>query len=222
MKTLTSNQQPKTRTANGHLNAAFCAFGGLGAEVLVLMAETAVYGQPSGSWPVAYQLIHWTITCMIWGLTGLLLLRQLPACLKGALDKNPDKKQLLLAAAIFAVSVVYTTWAWNGWKPAIELSALGAVKFLFQYVYYAFESLLVTLIIAHGQLAFESRFAGCARIPSGGMLLAATWGLVHIATQGAATGIFTVVQSLLFGSVYLVFRKNFQISYLVIMLMFML
>ena len=218
MKTLTSKQTANTHTANDHLNAAFCAFGGLGAEVLVLMTETAVYGQSSGTWSLTNHLIHWSITCLIWGLTGLLLLRQLPACPKDA----PDRKQLLFAAAIFAVSILYTTWVWNGWKPAMELSSLGWTKFIFQYVYYAFESLLITLIIAHGQLAFENRFAGLSRVPYGGLLLASTWGLVHIATQGSATGIFTVVQSLLFGSIYLALRKNYKFSYIAILLMFML
>lgn len=50
MRTLTSKQRTKTNTANDHLNAAFCAFGGLGMEVLVLIAETAVYGQSSSTW----------------------------------------------------------------------------------------------------------------------------------------------------------------------------
>ena len=218
MRTLTSKQRTKTNTANDHLNAAFCAYGGLGMEALVLIAETAVYGQSSSTWTTANHLIHWTITCLVWGLTGLWLLRQLPACPKDA----PGRKQLFFAAVIFAVSIVYTTWSWNGWKPAIEWSGLGPIKFLFQYLYYAFEILLVTLLIAHGQLAFEIRFSGCSRIPSGGILLAATWGLVHIATQGSATGIFTVVQSLLFGSMYLVLRKNYIISWLAITLMFML
>ena len=60
MKTLTSKQTANTHTANDHLNAAFCAFGGLGAEVLVLMTETAVYGQSSGTWSLTNHLIHWT------------------------------------------------------------------------------------------------------------------------------------------------------------------
>ena len=218
MRTLTSKQPADTNTANSHLNSAFCAFGGLGAEILLLMAETAIYGQPSSAWSATNHIIHWTATCLVWGLTGLLLLRQLPSGPKSA----PNRKQLLAAAAIFVVAIAYTTFVWNGWKPAKELSSLGWTRFLFQYLYYAFESLLITLIIAHGQLAFEIRFASLSRIPSGGIVLASTWGLVHILTQGSATGLFSVVQSLLFGCIYLALQKNYKISYLAIMLMFML
>lgn len=218
MRTLTSKPTAKANTANSHLNAAFCAFGGLGTEILLLIAETAIYGQPSGTWSAINYIMHWTVTCLVWGVIGFLLLRQLPSAPKTA----PDWKQLLAAAVIFVVAVAYTTFVWNGWKPVKELSSLGWIRFLFQYLYYAFESLLITLIIAHGQLAFEIRFASLSRIPCGGIVLAATWGLVHILTQGSATGIFSIVQSLLFGCMYLALAKNYKVSYLAIMLMFML
>ncbi|MEG2145054.1 MAG: hypothetical protein RRY06_00300, partial [Lachnospiraceae bacterium] len=59
-------------------------------------------------------------------------------------------------------------------------------------------------------------------IPFGGIILAVTWGLVHIFTQGASTGIYAVIQALLYGSVYMVFNKNYKITYIAIALMFML
>lgn len=197
---------------------ALYAFGGLGLEVILMMIETNVYGQSSGAWSVMKQLTHWIIISFIWGCVGMILAKQLPA-----LPQRETKiKNLAPAVIIIFASVVYTTIVWKGFKPAIEFSNLGAGRFFTQYVYYAFESLLTALIVAHGQTALENRFGRTKWIPYGGILLAATWGLVHISTQGAATGIFSIVQALLFGSIYMVFERDFKISYIAITLMFML
>lgn len=140
-----------------------------------------------------------------------------------AIPKWENKaKDLIPAVIIVFASVIYTTVAWNGFKPVIEFSNLGAGRFFTQYVYYTFESLLITLIVAHGQTALENWFGRTKWIPYGGVLLAATWGLVHISTQDIATGIFSIIQALLFGSIYMVLHKNYKLSYIAIAVMFML
>ena len=197
---------------------ALYAFGGLGLEAILMMIETNVYGQSSGAWSVMKQLTHWIIISFIWGCVGMILAKQLPVLPQ----RETKTKNLAPAVIIIFASVIYTTIVWKGFKPAIEFSNLGAGRFFTQYVYYAFESLLTALIVAHGQTALENRFGRTKWIPYGGILLAATWGLVHISTQGAATGIFSVVQALLFGSIYMVFERDFKISYIAITLMFML
>ncbi len=197
---------------------ALYAFGGLGLEVILMMIETNVYGQSSGAWSVMKQLTHWIIISFIWGCVGMFLAKQLPALPQ----RETKTKNLAPAVVIIFASIVYTTIVWKGFKPAIEFFNLGAGRFFAQYVYYAFESLLTALIVAHGQTALENWFGRTKWIPYGGILLAATWGLVHISTQGAATGIFSVVQALLFGSIYMVFERDFKISYIAITLMFML
>lgn len=53
-------------------------------------------------------------------------------------------------------------------------------------------------------------------------ILAITWGLIHIFTQGTSTGIYAVIQALLYGSDYMVLNKDYKISYAAIALMFML
>ncbi len=196
---------------------ALYAFGGLGTEGLLMAAETMLYGQSFGDWTPEKCITHWLLTCLIWGCFGIVLAKRLPA----APQKKLQKKNAVAAAVLACVSILLTSLAWNGFKPAIEAAHLGAGKFAIQYLYYAFESWLVLLIVAHGQLAFEHRF-GSRNIPFGGVFLAATWGLVHILTQGTATGIYTVIQSLLFGSVYIFLNKNYKLSYVAIALMFML
>lgn len=198
---------------------ALYAFGGLGLEVILMMIETNVYGQTSGAWSVMKQVMHWIIISFIWGCVGMVLAKQLPSIPH---DEAKTRNLLIPAIIIVIVSVIYTTIAWKGFKPAIELSNLGAGMFFTQYIYYAFESLLITLIVAHGQTALENWLGKTKWIPYGGVVLAATWGLVHISTQDIATGIFSVVQAALFGIIYMVLNKDFKLSYIAITIMFML
>lgn len=212
------NIRLKAKSSTDYIGYALYAFGGLGIEILLMMIETNLYGQTSGNWSTIKHIIHWSITCFIWGCLGIVLVRQLPAIPK----KSTKKKNMILAIIIIFVSILYTSLVWKGFKPIIELSNLGTAKFLIQYIYYAFESLLMMLIIAHGHKAFENWFPNIKIIPFGGILLAITWGLIHIFTQGASTGIYAVIQALLYGSVYIVLNKDYKISYIAIALMFML
>lgn len=127
---------------------------------------------------------------------------------------------MIAAVIIISISILYTSSVWKGFKPVIELSDLGVAKFLIQYIYYAFESLLMVLIIAHGQKAFDNWFA-IKYIPFGGILLAVTWGLIHIFTQGVATGIYAIIQAILYGSIYIILNKDYKFTYMAIALMFM-
>ncbi|MEG1956592.1 MAG: hypothetical protein RSC19_05170 [Lachnospiraceae bacterium] len=212
------NTMLKTNSATDYIRYALYAFGGLGVEILLMMIETNLYGQTSGTWSTIQHIIHWMITCLVWGCLGAILVKQLPVIPKNC----TKKKNMILVVIIISASIIYTSLVWKGFKPIIELSNLGVPKFLIQYIYYAFESLLIMLIIAHGQKAFENWFSSISILPFGGMILAVTWGLVHIFTQGASTGIYAVIQALLYGSVYMVFNKNYKITYIAIALMFML
>lgn len=212
-----ANVRRKENTAMDYLGYALYAFGGLGLEILLMMIETSFWGVPSGSWTIKQHIIHWSITCLIWGVIGLTLMKQsIKICSK------IKKVNWFMAGAIIIISIVYTSITWNGFKPAIELSNNGIVKFIVQYLYYAVESLLILLIIAHGQMAFQKWFKNMNHIPFGALLLSMTWGIIHILTQGMATGIYACVQSFLFGCIYLVLNKDIKYSYLAIAFMFML
>lgn len=212
------NITAKENSPTDYIGYALYAFGGLGIEILLMMVETKLYGQTSGTWTTMKHMIHWTITCFIWGCLGTVLIKQLPSIPKHSIRK----KNIIAVTIMISVSIIYTSLVWKGFKPIIEFSNLGTSKFLMQYIYYAFESLLTMLIIAHGQKAFENWFSHIKFIPFGGILLALTWGLIHIFIQGTSTGIYTVIQALLYGSVYMVLHKDYKTSYVAIALMFML
>ena len=207
----------KTNSAIDYMGYALYAFGGLGIEILLMMIETSIYGHSSNTWSTTEHILHWTITSFIWAGLGIMLVKQLTAIQKKEIKRN----NIILSSIIVIISIAFTSVVWNGFKPIIELSNLGIVKFIIQYAYYAFESLLMLLIIAHGQEAFEKWFYKNNWIPFGGGFLAITWGLIHILTQGVSTGLYAVVQSFLFGSVYLILNKDYKISYIAIAIMFM-
>ena len=81
---------------------------------------------------------------------------------------------------------------------------------------------MVLLIIVFGQYAFEKWFKN-DKIPYGGILVALTWGLGHWFTKGSlGTGIYTAIGGFVFGSVYLLTRRNIKLSYLFLCIMFIL
>lgn len=208
----------KTNTAIDHLGYALYAFGGLGIEILLMMLETHLYGRANDAWTSTQSILHWVITSLVWGALGLVLAQQLPILPNKTIKKGNGAVALLIIIA----SVVYTSLAWGGFKPVMEFINLGAARFVAQYVYYAFEGLLILLIIAHGQQAFDRWFAKASFVPLGGILLAITWGLIHIFTQGLETGIYAALQALMYASVYLLLNKNRKLSYVAIAIMFML
>lgn len=207
----------KENTAIDYLGYALYAFGGLGLEILLMMIETSVFGTVSNEWTIAQSIIHWVLTCVIWGCIGFLLIKQLPQTKHKITFTN-----WAITGIVFITSIIYTSITWGGFKPALEFATNGTSRFIFQYIYYVFEGLLITLIVAHGQKAFECWFKSIKIVPFGGILLAVTWGLIHILTQGNSTGLYAFIQALLYGVIYLSLNKNFKLSYVVITLMFML
>lgn len=207
----------KENTSMDCLGYALYAFGGLGIEILLMMLETNLWGASNSQWTTSQHVIHWTVTCLIWGILAFYLLKQVPG-------QRTKIKKLNVGAAglIILISVVYTTFVWKGFKPVIEFADNGLIKFVIQYVYYACESMLILLIIVFGQMFFEKIVGRKSIIPAGSVILALTWGLIHILTQGMSTGIYASIQACLFGVVYLTLNRHIGISYVALTLMFML
>lgn len=200
-----------------YLGYTLYAFGGLGIEILLMMLETNLWETSNNQWTISQNITHWTITCLIWGVLAFLLLKQVPK------RRSKIKKlNVYITSIIVLVAICYTTFVWNGFKPFIEFSNNGLVKFIIQYVYYACESMLILLIIVFGQMFFEKIVGRKSNFPAGSIILVLTWGLIHILTQGLSTGIYASIQACLYGIVYLTLDRNFIFSYMAIALMFML
>lgn len=205
---------------------ALLAFSGLGLEALLaLLIEPLIYGQDMSTWGTTENILHWVITCMIWGAVGLLLIKI--AGQKFSFDIFLFKDKLntlnwLICLGILVFCFVISVIDWNGLKVVKEFQYNGLLKFVFQYIYYFFETVLVLLIIAFGQKAGECFFT-LKNIPWGGLLAGLTWGLVHMLTKGDIyIGLLRCLFGVLYGVIYLCAKKNTFVSYILICLAFIL
>ena len=202
---------------------ALLAFCGLGLElVLALLIEPMLFSKALPDFTTLENIIHWCLTCIIWAAVAFGLLR---GSQRLGLNTLSQKEKIgtghwLAAALLLAVSIAVSIWDWNGIKIIKEFEYNGLLKFIFQYIYYIFEAVLVLLIIIFGQQAGELWFRN-RYVPWGGILAALTWGLVHSLTKGdLLTGLIACFGALLYGIAYLVVKKNVYIAYPLILLMF--
>lgn len=202
------------------------AFAGLGLEVLLaFLIEPLIYGKSLYDFSLTEIILHWLITCIIWAVISYLLIRAAKG--KYIFDIFSYKSSIGLLNWIFCfvllvISIVISVIDWNGFKVVKEFLYNGWLKFIFQYIYYLFETILVILIIIFGQKAGEIWFKR-SNIPWGGILVALTWGIVHIFTKGELSiGVLSSIAGLSYGIIYLVCKKNLYIAYPIIFLMFVL
>ncbi len=195
------------------------SFAGFGLEILLMMIENIFVKEQT----TFTACIHWTLTIILWGTISFILYKNSKKKLKFDLinNDNVSKRKLLLAIILIIVYLITKYFVIGGIKPINEFKELGIIKFIFQYMYYFFETILIILTISFGQRVFEA-ISKNKIIPYGGLVLAFTWGLMHILTQSMATGIFAFASAIIYGIVYLLLNKNTKCSYLSILFMFIL
>lgn len=136
----------------------------------------------------------------------------------GKMSTKQTMLALLIVSIVFGVSIRN----WEGLKVLKEFNTLGWLKFIFQYLYYLMEALLISLVVIFGQKAGEVKFHNQS-IPWGGMLAGVTWGLVHIFTKGNINnGLIGLLMGFSYGVIYLIANKNIRIAYPLIAIMFIL
>ena len=78
----TNNVKSETTSARNkftdYIGYALYAFGCLGVEIMLIMIESSIYGASSTSWSNLQHIAHWCFTCILWGIAGHLLIKQLP------------------------------------------------------------------------------------------------------------------------------------------------
>ncbi len=174
-----------------------------------------------------FQMIaHWIVTSLGWLGLGFAIIalakKQTGFDLLKTEKKTVSVWQWLTIVLSFILITLVQYWDWKGFKILIELQHLGWLRFLFQYIYYAAESFLISLVLVFGQKAFETWFKN-DKIPYGGILLGLTWGLMHILSKGSVlTGILTCLAGFLFGSVYLLVNKDYKKTLVIVTCLFML
>ena len=206
--------------------SALTAFGGLGLEMLLgFVIEPAVYGVQMSEFNTVQHILHWIITCAIWGIVSAWLIYDVKKrcgwdmMVKGK-PMKPWQWVVVIMGCVLAVWIVSMNW--NGLKIVEEFKSNGLLLFTFQYIYYAFEVLLFMLIIVFGQKAFELWFKR-EGIPYGGIVCGLTWGLAHIFTKASlSTGLWGLVLGFLMGAAYLLTNRDIRKTYVVLFIMFVL
>lgn len=215
----------KKITGMDYLSLGLYAFAGLGMEALyAYLLEPVLYGAPMQEWTPGQTIMHWILTCITWGIFAAVLIRKSGTKYQFPLTQKGDKLSfarvgvcVLFIIAAFAVDYV----SWGGFKVYLEYAGKGFLLFTFQYIYYAFETMLFLLIIVFGQKACEVWFHK-ENFPFGGMICGATWGFAHLFTKDILTGIMGIVLGVALGSVYLVVKRDLRKAYVVMFFMFVL
>lgn len=204
---------------------AILAFAGIGLEVVLAFGiEPLIYGTPLNEWSDKQTILHWIITCTLWGTVSFGIIRLAKNKYGFDLFQRGSKLsawQWVLVVIFMIGSLIISYVDWNGSKVIKEFYANGPVRFVFQYVYYIFETILVTLILIFGQKAFEKWFHR-ENIPYGGIIVAITWGLGHFFTKDIWTGIVCMISGLAFGSVYLLVNRDIRKAFPILWIMFVL
>ena len=194
---------------NNYLNLALYAFALFAWELLVLAAVDVGF-EAAGLGDDAVLVVHWLVTAAGWCWGAWFLLHQRPQ------DDQLFRDPLIGSVAPRALTVTFAVLVCIGvriaaqgeWKPYAEVqdlradlgsTALLGVTALF--VYYLAETLVITILVAFAQRAGELRF-GHREVPWGGILLALTWGVMHVFLQGLSTGLYAIFVSVLYGVIY--------------------
>lgn len=208
-----------------YLSLGMYAFMGLGMEVLyAFWLEPLLYGVPMEEFSVAQTILHWVATCITWGVFAYVLIIKSGGKYRfPLLEKGKEMKLWQWGACVlFIVGAFLADYMdWGGFKVYIEYRSNGLLLFIFQYLYYLFETMLFLLIIVFGQKACEIWFRK-KEFPYGGVICGITWGLGHILTKDLQTGLMGLALGFAMGSVYLLVNRDLKRAYIILFLMFIL
>lgn len=191
------------------------------------LLEPMIYGTQLQSWSSGQMITHWIITCLSWATALYYILLYAKRNLNFSITINgTDKAIELWRWCVLVVCIIVCTMvsyiSWGGFKPLKEFMNLGFISFIFQYLYYFFETCMFTGIIIFGQLAFEKWFKN-PNIPYGGIICAFSWGVGHFVTKGdIITGILSIFIGFVFGASYLILKRDVIKTVPVLFLMFIL
>lgn len=215
----------KKITGLDYLYLSLYAFAGIGLELILVGIIEPLFGLSLETYTTMQNLLHWVVICIIWLIVGIFLINLAKKKYGFDLLENKIKLKGLQYVGIvlcLIVSIASHYIDWGGFKPILEFQRLGVLKFIFQYIYYLFEVFLITLIVIFAQKAFEKWFKN-ETIPYGGIVLALTWGLMHIVSKASITvGLLSAFGGFLYGSAYLVVGKDYRKALPLMYLMFVL
>lgn len=170
-------------------------------------------------------ICHWVVTTVVWSVLGFLVLWIGKKTTNFNIFEKTEplgRKQYMLVLLCFIVIIIASYFDWGGYKPYMEFMNLGALKFIFQCIYYIAEGFLISIVIVYGQKACETWFHN-DKIPFGGIILGLVWGLAHIFTKGSIwVGLLAAFGAFIMGSSYVFVNKDYRKALPIIILLFIL
>lgn len=126
-----------------------------------------------------------------------------------------------LAIGLAALCILLNALDWGTLKVIGEFQKKGPLLFAGQYLYYAFEVVLVLLIAAFGQQFWEALRKGRSQFPFGGVVLCCTWGAIHTLSRGSlSTGLGVMAFGLMYGAIYVLLGRDARTPYLAMLAAF--
>lgn len=202
---------------------ALYAFAGLGLEIVLLSFVEPMFLGKASEYDIMQKVIHWILTIICWAVITVWLMKSSQKKLDYNIMNNNKVsiKGLTVSLILIIACILLNVYDWGTLKIFGEFSKKGIVEFFFQYLYYIFEVGLVFLIVVFGQKFIESLIKRESSIPFGGIILCCTWGAIHILSQGSVvTGLGVMAFALMYGMMYLVLNRNTKLSYLAMLLAF--
>lgn len=207
-------------------------FVGFDLDVVVCQAVSHVAKQSADQFGFAEKTICLLIIWIVWGTWAYLMYRLSYNKLNFdplGFKEKPTVRDLTVCLLLLIMITAALFYGWNGqFKPEAEYNmqmqkygSCGFITFIFQYIYYAFETALMILTIALGQ-QFGERMWKHPNVPWGGILLGVTWGINHTLTKELAVGLLSLCTAILYGIAYILVKKNVRYAYPIIYLMFVL
>lgn len=148
----------KKITGTDYLYLALYAFVGIGLERILVGVIEPIFGISIETYTTAQMIGHWILICVIWLLVGIFLIglarKKYGFNLLEHYSQLKIWQYLGIIICLF-VSVISHYLNWEGFKPLLEFQNLGLLKFIFQYIYYFFETFLMSLIVIFWQKACE-------------------------------------------------------------------
>lgn len=207
-----------------YLGLSLITFGGFLLEYFtILVIDMMILGVDISNYQPAQRNMHLIINSLVWlvyiGVIVYFSNRKFNFFTKMDNEK-PSKKDMMIVLLCLLACKVMTFIDWHTLKVIGEASGKDIIQFLLQYLYYLIEVLLVLMVIAYGQKAFEVLYQKTTNIPFGGIVLALTWGAFHFVSRGVGleiwNGISCMIFSLLAGIMYVRLKKHLGYSYLLI------
>lgn len=214
------------------------AFSFLGLEFGIIFLSTLVDGRSlsqAGAWPVHWYAVvfHWTLTITLWSCGILLIWKWVikKGIERTLIDFKITKKTLYYTAGSLFIVIAYALIEslilnrailqiiseYQGFVKMYDSRAL--IVTFFQILYYAFEMLLVFIMIIMFQRWGEKLFK-YEYFPYGSVFLMLTWGIIHfVSNPTGALGV--VIWALIPGVVYIASGKRFLPVYISLIVAFL-